>query len=103
MTEETKRNVGLLSNSIELKTWVTILSDTNGLHITNQAKAECLNNQFVSVFTCDDERHLPDKGPSPFRDMATIQFTQSRIEIWLKNIDQTKATGPCELPAVYFL
>ena len=31
--------------------------------------------------------------------MDTIQFTQPGIEILLKNIDQTKATGPHELPA----
>ena len=78
---------------------IPILSDTNGLHITNQAKAECLNTQFVSVFTSDDGKHLPDKGLSPYREMDTIQFTQPGIEILLKNIDQTKATGPDELPA----
>ena len=78
---------------------IPILSDTNGLHITNQAKAECLNTQFVSVFTSDDGKHLPDKGLSPSREMDTIQFTQPGIEILLKNIDQTKATGPDEQPA----
>ena len=77
---------------------IPILCDTNGLHITNQAKAECLNTQFVSVFTSDDGKHLPDKGLSPYLEMDTIQFTQPGIEILLKNIDQTKATGPAELP-----
>ena len=55
-----------------------ILSYTNGLHITNQAKAECLNTQFVSVFTSDDGN---------YREMDTIQFTQPGIEMLLKNID----------------
>ena len=73
---------------------IPVLSDTNGLHITNQAKAEYLNTQFVSVFTSDDGKHLPDKGLSPYREMDTIQFTQPGIESLLKNIDQTKATGP---------
>ena len=50
---------------------IPILSDTNGLHIKNQAKAECLDKQFVSVLfvsvlfvsvlTSDDGKHLPDK------------------------------------------
>ena len=62
-------------------------------------KAECLNTQFVSVFTSDDGKHLPDKGLSPYREMDTIQFTQPGIEIILKNIDQMKATGLDELPA----
>ena len=78
---------------------IPIQSDTNGLHITNQAKAECLNTQFVSVFTCDDGKHLPDKRLSPYYEMGIIQFTKPGIEILLKNIDQTKATGPDELPA----
>ena len=42
---------------------------------------------------------MPDKGLSPYREMDTIQFTQRGIEILLKNIDQTKAIGPDELPA----
>ena len=78
---------------------IPILSDTNGLRITNQAKAEWLNTQFASVFTSDDGKHLPDKGLSPYHEMGIIQFTQPGIEILLKNIDQTKATGPDELPA----
>ena len=61
---------------------IPILSDTNGLHIINQAKAECLNTQFVSVFTSDDGKHLPDKGLSPYREMDTIQFTQPGIECY---------------------
>ena len=78
---------------------IPILSDTNGLHITNQAKAEGLDTQFVSVFTSDNGKHLPDKGLSPYREMGIIQFTQSGIESLLKNIDQTKTAGPDELPA----
>ena len=37
---------------------IPILSDANGLHIINQAKAGWLNKQFVSVFTSDDGKHL---------------------------------------------
>ena len=37
---------------------IPILSDANGLHIINQAKAEWLNKQFVSVVTSDDGKHL---------------------------------------------
>ena len=38
---------------------IPILSDTDGLHITDTAKAEALNRQFVSVFTNDDGNSLP--------------------------------------------
>ena len=58
---------------------IPILSDTNGLHITNQAKAEALDTHFVSVFTSDHGKHLPDKGLSPYHDMGIIQFTQPGI------------------------
>ena len=78
---------------------VPILYDTNCLHITSQAKAECLYNLFVSVFTRDDGRDLTDKGPSPYREMDNIRFTQPGIEILLKNINQTKTAGPDELLA----
>ena len=40
-----------------------------------------------------------NKGPSPYREMSITQFTQPGIDILLKNINQTKATGPDELPA----
>ena len=78
---------------------IPILSDTDGLHITDNAKAEALNRQFVSVFTNDDGNSLPDKGPSPFPDMDDINFTQPGIEKLLDNIKPNKAAGPDELPA----
>jgi len=59
----------------------------------------CLTKQYVSVVTGDDGKHLPDKEPSPYREMDTKYFAQPGINILLKNIDQTKATGPVELPA----
>ena len=78
---------------------IPIFSHINGVHIAHQAKAECLYKQFMSVFTSDDGKHLPDKGPSLYREMDSIHSTQPGIEILPKNIGQTKATGPDELPA----
>ena len=78
---------------------IPILSDTDGLHITDNAKAEALNRQFVSVFTDDDGNSLPDKGPSPFPDMDDINFTEPGIEKLLDNIKPSKAADPDELPA----
>ena len=59
----------------------------------------CLTKQSVSVVTSDGGKHLPDKGPSPYREMDTNYFAQHGIYILLKNIDQTKDIGPVELPA----
>ena len=73
------------------------VTDREGLHITDQAKAEALNRQFVSVFTQDDGKELPDKGPSPFREMDHIHFTQPGIEKLLLSINPTKAAGPDEI------
>jgi len=53
---------------------VPILSDREGLHITDQAKSEALNRQFVSVFTEDDGKDLPDKDLSPYGEMHHIHF-----------------------------
>jgi len=50
---------------------VPILSDREGLHITDQAKSEAINIQFVSVFTQDDGKDLPDKGLSPYGEIPT--------------------------------
>ena len=78
---------------------IPILSDDKGLHITDQAKSKALNRQFVSVFTHDDGRGLPDEGPSPYQNMDDIHFTQPGIEKLLLNIKPSKAAGPDELPA----
>ena len=76
-----------------------ILSHTDGLHLTSKAKLECLNNKIISIFTRNDGRDLPDNGPSFYREMDNIRFTQPRIAILLKNTNQSKAAGPGELPA----
>ena len=69
-----KKKCWSLSYLIELKTWVSLhCMMQNGLRITNQAKAECLNKQFVSVFTSDDGRHLPDRDGLP-----TVRWTPYR-------------------------
>ena len=84
---------------------IPILSDADGLHITDNAKAEALiNRQFVSVFTNDDGNSLPDKAPPPppSPDMDDINCTQPGIEKILDNIKPNKlsswprrVTSPC--------
>ena len=77
---------------------IPILTDNNGLHITDDAKAEALNRQFTSVFTHDDGRELPDMG-KPYPGMHDIVFTQNGVEKLLEDIKPGKAAGPDELPA----
>ena len=78
---------------------VPILYDREGLHITDQAKSEELNRQFVSVFTQDDGKDPPDKGPSPYGEIDYIHFTQPGIAKLLLSINPTKSAGPDELPS----
>ena len=58
---------------------IPILSDTDGLHITSQAKAECLIKQFASVYMRDNGTDIIDKGPSPYSKMDNIRFMQPGI------------------------
>ena len=78
---------------------VPILSDREGLHITDQAKSEALSRQFVSVFTQVDGKEPPDKGPSPYGEMDHIHFTHTWHIEKLLSINPTKAAGPDELPS----
>ena len=40
----------------------------------------CLTKQSVSIVTSDDGKHLPDKGPSPYREMDTKYFAKRGID-----------------------
>jgi len=63
------------------KCGIAPLKDEDGLTYSElAAKAEILNKQFSSVFTCDDLSHdLPDKGPSPYDPMGRITVTTNGV------------------------
>ena len=72
---------------------------TNGQIITNDRdKANTLNNQFSSVFT-QEIYPIPKLSPSVYSDIPFLEIGIDGVVKQLKNINQTKATGPDELPA----
>ena len=80
------------------KCGIAPLKDEEGLTYSEPAaKAEILNKQFSSVFTCDDLSHnLPDQGPSPYDPMGRI--TTNGVYKLLAGIKIHKATGTDGIP-----
>ena len=63
-----------------------------------QNKAEALSNQFKSVFTSDHGPD-PDKGASPYPDIADIQTSRSGVKTLLSDLKINKAGGPDLIPS----
>jgi len=82
------------------KCGIAPLKDEDGLTYSEpSAKAEILNTQFSSVFTCDDlSYNLPDKGPSPYDPMGRTTVTTNGVYKLLAGIEIHKATGPDGIP-----
>jgi len=78
------------------KCGIAPLKDEDGLTYSEPAaKAEILNKQFSSVFTCDDLSHkLLDKGPSTYDPMGRITVTTNGVYKLLAGIKIHKVTGP---------
>ncbi|KAJ8027714.1 hypothetical protein HOLleu_29746 [Holothuria leucospilota] len=61
-----------------------------------KTKADLLNNYFTSVFTLNNHKSIPDKGPSPFPPMPNIVITAPGVLKLLSELKTRKATGPDE-------
>ena len=48
----------------------------------------------MSVFTKEDDRHIPNKGPSNFNNMPDINITENGVYKLLKNLNVNKAEEP---------
>jgi len=67
----------------------------NGETLTDSAaKADILNNLFVSVFTKDDHSPLPGIRGEPFSNIEQLSVEVNGVYNLLVNIDPHKATGP---------
>ena len=62
------------------------------------SKANIRNGQFVSVFTKEDTGPLPDKVPSPYPSIPSIEVNWKGVHKLLKGIKPFKASGPDSLP-----
>lgn len=68
------------------------------LHSDTGSKANILNDQFTSVFTTENEDHIPTKGDSPYPKVPDISVHHEGVYKLLRNINPHKATGPDCIP-----
>ena len=69
------------------------------LHSGSLAKANILNDQFTSVFTCENSENLPLLGESPHPAVPTFNISCAGVEKLLAGIKSHTASGPDALPA----
>ena len=53
---------------------IPTLSSNGSNHVTDSAKAEALNNQSSSVFTCENLTNVPSKPESPFNSITDLDI-----------------------------
>ena len=80
-------------------TGITTLHTNNRVHVTNQSKANALNNQFASVFTRAEEVQSPDKGPSPYMPISDMVIDENGVNKQLRQLKVNKASGPDDISA----
>ena len=80
------------TNVSTLKIDIKIIFDSRG-------KANAFNDQFRSVFTCENSSNIPDLGESSIPSMAPIKVTNDGVLKLLQSLNIKKATGPDSLPA----
>jgi len=64
-------------------------------------KAEMLNHQFSSVFTRENQTNIPIMNPSPYPEMPAIHVESNGVFKLLNQLNQCKANGPDNIPAVF--
>ena len=77
---------------------VAPLKDQGFLHSDPKAKANILNEQFISVFPLDDGSHLPDFPDHQFPAMDNITAYQNGVIKLLRNLKPFTASGPDGIP-----
>ena len=77
------------------------ISEKNGrTHVTDQQKAEALNQQFSGVFTWKNPAPaLPDKGQSPYLSLQDLTIETNGVIKQLQTLNISKASGPDKIPA----
>ncbi|XP_052809231.1 uncharacterized protein LOC128237685 [Mya arenaria] len=82
-------------------TGVAPLKNKDGfLQSGNAARANILNDQFVSAFTRENTTNIPYMGQSGIPSMPNILVDWKGVHKLLMNLKTKKATGPDELPAI---
>ena len=73
----------------------TNTSGTHILHVTDEEKANCLNNYFAAISTLDDSNaDLPPYYELTDKVLDKIDITEDEIKYVIINLDPNKASGP---------
>ena len=62
------------------------------------SKANLLNNQFVSVFTCEDLSHIPKMSENQVPDIADVDIQIEGDTKLLQELDSHNAIGADSIP-----
>jgi len=65
----------------------------------NEARANILNEQFVSAFTRENTTYIPDMGQSEIPSMSNITVDWKGFHTLMMNLKTKKTTGPDEISA----
>jgi len=66
-----------------------------------RTKEEMLNHQFSSVFTRENQTNILLMNPSPYPKMPAIHAESNGVLKLLNQLNQRKANGPDNIPAVF--
>ncbi|XP_052786170.1 uncharacterized protein LOC128221604 [Mya arenaria] len=99
--DNSKKFWALVKSKGQESTGVAPLKNKDGfLQSGNAARANILNDQFVSAFTRENTTNIPDMGQSGLPSMPNISVDWKGVHKLLMNLKTKKATGPDELPAI---
>ena len=98
--DNTKKFWSYVKSRGQETTGVSPLKNKDGfLQSGNIARANILNDQFVSVFTKENTTNIPNMGHSTTPSMPDIIIDWKGVHKLLMNLKTNKATGPDEIPA----
>ena len=78
---------------------IPTLSSNGTNHVTDSAKAEALNSQFSSVFTCENLTNVPSKPESQCNSITDLDIELAGVVKQLQKLNVTKAGGPDNITA----
>ena len=89
------------SKKQESKGVSSLINKHGFLQSKSTKRADILNNQFESAYTCEDTNNISNKGPSQHPSMRRIIFKPDGIAKLLRNLKPHKASGPDSNPYLY--
>ncbi|XP_053389728.1 uncharacterized protein LOC128552706 [Mercenaria mercenaria] len=98
LREDSKKFFSYIKSKGQESSGAAPLKNKDGfLQSNSKAKANILNDQFVSVFTREYKTNMPDKGPRLTPTMDKIKVDWKGVHKLLLNLNTHKACGPDEI------